>query len=60
MVDDESPMNILPKDRSPLLPDRHPTSDFFVCDIFDAAAARRGDMASMGKYEGHPSPLQGG
>jgi hypothetical protein len=32
-------------DRSPLLPDRHPTGDLFVCDIFDAAA--KGDMASM-------------
>ncbi len=34
-----------PKPRSPLLPDRHPTPDFFVCDIFDAAP--KGDMASM-------------
>src|SRR5689334_2972113 len=32
-------------DRSPLLPDRHPTADFFVCDLFDAAP--KGDMASM-------------
>jgi len=31
--------------RSPLLPDRHPTADFFVCDILDAAP--KGDMASM-------------
>lgn len=31
--------------RSPLLPDRHPTPDIFVCDIFDAAP--KGDMASM-------------
>src|SRR5271163_5077142 len=31
--------------RSPLLPDRHPTGDLFVCDIFDAAP--KGDMASM-------------
>jgi plasmid replication initiation protein len=31
--------------RSPLLPDRHPTADLFVCDIFDAAP--KGDMASM-------------
>lgn len=31
--------------KSPLLPDRHPTADFFVCDIFDAAP--KGDMASM-------------
>ncbi len=30
---------------TPLLPDRHPTPDFFVCDIFDAAP--KGDMASM-------------
>ena len=33
------------KDRSPLLPDRQEQSDFFVCDIFDAAP--KGDMASM-------------
>lgn len=33
------------KPRSPLLPDRHPVQDFFVCDIFDAAP--KGDMASM-------------
>jgi plasmid replication initiation protein len=32
-------------DRSPLLPDRHPTGDLFVCDIFDAVP--KGDMASM-------------
>jgi len=31
--------------RSPLLPERHPTGDLFVCDIFDAAP--KGDMASM-------------
>lgn len=31
--------------RSPLLPDRHPTGDLFVCDIFDAAP--KADMASM-------------
>ena len=31
--------------RSPLLPDRYPTADFFVCDLFDAAP--KGDMASM-------------
>lgn len=31
--------------RSPLLPDRYPTGDLFVCDIFDAAP--KGDMASM-------------
>ena len=28
-----------------LLPERHPTPDFFVCDIFDAAP--KGDVASM-------------
>lgn len=28
-----------------LLPDRHPTADFFVCDVFDAAA--KGDLGSM-------------
>lgn len=33
------------KDRSPLLPVRHPTPDIFVCDVFDAAL--KGDMASM-------------
>lgn len=32
-------------ERAPLLPDRHPTGDLFVCDIFDAAP--KGDMASM-------------
>ena len=31
--------------RAPLLPDRYPTPDFFVCDLFDAAP--KGDMASM-------------
>lgn len=31
--------------RSPLLPDRHPQDDFFVCDIFDCAA--KSDTASM-------------
>jgi plasmid replication initiation protein len=31
--------------RSPLLPDRYPTADFFVCDLFGAAP--KGDMASM-------------
>lgn len=29
----------------PLLPDRHPQGDFFVCDIFDAAP--KGDLGSM-------------
>lgn len=32
-------------DKSPLLPERYPQGDFFVCDIFDAAP--KGDMASM-------------
>lgn len=31
--------------RSPLLPDRHPQKDLFVCDITDAVS--KGDMASM-------------
>ncbi len=35
----------LKQDRSPLLPDRHPTPDLFICDIVDAAP--KGDMASM-------------
>lgn len=38
-------MGDIPKDREPLLPDRRPGPDFFVCDIFDAAP--KGDMASM-------------
>ena len=33
------------RNRSPLLPDRRATPDFFVCDILDAAP--KGDMASM-------------
>lgn len=33
------------KDRSPLLPDRHPQKDLFVCDIVDAVP--KGDMSSM-------------
>lgn len=33
------------KGRGPLLPDRMQQTDFFVCDIFDAAP--KGDMASM-------------
>ncbi|MEM7172456.1 MAG: replication initiator protein A [Pseudomonadota bacterium] len=32
-------------ERSPLLPERHPEPDFFVCDIFDAAP--KSDIASM-------------
>ncbi|WP_371158459.1 replication initiator protein A [Jannaschia sp. 2305UL9-9] len=31
--------------RSPLLPERHPSSDFFVCDVLDAVP--KGDLASM-------------
>src|SRR3546814_11353727 len=38
-------INTLPYDRSPLLPERYPQQDFFVCDVFDAAP--KGDMASM-------------
>lgn len=33
------------KMNSPLLPDRHPQGDFFVCDIFDAAP--KADIGSM-------------
>jgi len=29
----------------PLLPERHPTADFFICDIFDALP--KGDLASL-------------
>ena len=39
-MSDESAIN-----RSPLLPDRYPQGDFFVCDIFDAVP--KADMASM-------------
>lgn len=39
-LSDDSTVN-----RSPLLPDRHPQGDFFVCDIFDAVP--KADMASM-------------
>ena len=38
-------MNDTAEVRSPLLPERHPQGDFFVCDIFDAVP--KGDMASM-------------
>ena len=31
--------------RTPLLPDRHPTADFFICDVLDAIP--KDDMASM-------------
>jgi plasmid replication initiation protein len=33
------------KDRPPLLPDRHPNQDFFICDVLDAIP--KDDMASM-------------
>jgi plasmid replication initiation protein len=33
------------KERSPLLPDRHPQQDLFVCDVVDAVP--KGDMSSM-------------
>jgi len=32
-------------ERAPLLPDRHPEPDFFICDIFDSAP--KSDTASM-------------
>jgi hypothetical protein len=38
-------MGKTPIERAPLLPDRRPQPDFFVCDIFDAAP--KSDMASM-------------
>jgi hypothetical protein len=34
-----------PTNRSPLLPDRHPIQDFFICDVTDAIP--KDDMASM-------------
>jgi hypothetical protein len=37
--------NTILADASPLLPDRYPQQDFFVCDVFDAAP--KGDMAAM-------------
>ena len=42
--------NLIPEqnyqtDRTPLLPERHPEPDFFICDIFDAAP--KSDTASM-------------
>lgn len=36
---------LLPPQRSPLLPDRHPQRDLFVCDIVDAVP--KGDISSM-------------
>lgn len=44
-ITNQSALEGLDTERSPLLPDRHPTADLFVCDIFDAAP--KGDMASM-------------
>ncbi len=38
-------MTVLVKERPPLLPERRPIPDFFVCDLMDAAP--KGDMASM-------------
>jgi len=38
-------MTVVPKERPPLLPERRPIPDFFVCDLMDAAP--KGDMASM-------------
>jgi hypothetical protein len=35
----------LPATRSPLLPDRHPIQDFFICDVTDAIP--KDDMGSM-------------
>src|ERR1700728_1762114 len=35
----------LPSTRSPLLPDRHPIQDFFICDVTDAIP--KDDMGSM-------------
>ena len=36
---------VLPLPHAPILPDRHPQTDLFVCDIVDAVP--KGDMASM-------------
>jgi hypothetical protein len=33
------------KNRTPLLPERHPIQDFFICDVTDAIA--KDDMGSM-------------
>ena len=35
----------MPTDRHPLLPDRHPQREVFICDIIDAAP--KGDLSSM-------------
>ena len=39
-----APVKLMPK-RSPLLPDRHPIQDFFICDVTDAIP--KDDMGSM-------------
>ncbi len=39
---DSMPANL---SRSPLLPDRHPVQDFFICDVADAIP--KDDMGSM-------------
>src|SRR5271166_4314103 len=39
------PDNNNPTNRSPLLPDRHPIQDFFICDVTDAIP--KDDMGSM-------------
>jgi plasmid replication initiation protein len=38
-------MKTSPPERSPLLPDRHPIQDFFICDVTDAIP--KDDMGSM-------------
>jgi len=45
MTKEPEAMEAVEVGRAPLLPDRHPTGDLFVCDVFDAAP--KGDMASM-------------
>lgn len=45
MTNDVCEMTKKPRDLSPLLPERHPQLDFFVCDIFDATP--KSDTASM-------------
>jgi len=41
----QSAMQSAAQIRPPLLPDRHPTADFFICDVLDAIP--KDDMASM-------------
>ena len=43
--DNSTAENVAAMDRPALLPERHPTPDFFVCDLTDAAP--KGDWASM-------------